>query len=66
MTPTTHTTPTAHTPLTREAVQRMLRDAAFVLHVTRRVKAQIMAERPEKAQDACESTNTELAAGLGV
>ena len=35
------------TPLTRDEVKRMLRDAAFVLHLTRRVKAEMIAERPE-------------------
>ena len=29
------------TPLTRDEVKRMLRDAAYVLHLTRRVKAEI-------------------------
>ena len=66
MTPTANTTKTTHSPMSREAVQRMLRDAAFVLHMTRRVKDQIMAERPEKAGDDSETKNRELAAGLGV
>lgn len=66
MTPTIQPTKTAKTPLTREAVQQMLRDAAFVLHLTRRVKAQIIAERPEKAVNGSERKNPELTAGLGV
>lgn len=66
MTPTADTTKTPQAPMSRDAVQRMLRDAAFVLHMTRRVKAQIMAERPEKAGEESEQKNPELAAGLGV
>ena len=44
--------PTSHktTPLTRDEVKKMLRDAAYVLHLTRRVKAEIVAERPEAAR----------------
>jgi hypothetical protein len=54
------------TPLTRDEVKRMLRDAAYVLHLTRRVKAEILAERPEAAHHLPHSRRPEMAAGLGV
>jgi len=54
------------TPLTREEVKKMLRDAAYVLHLTRRVKAEIVAERPEAARSAAAGRQPEMAAGLGV
>ena len=66
MTPTATAAKSAHTPMTAEAVRQMLRDAAFVLHMTRRVKAQIVAERPEAAGEGNGNKNPELAAGLGV
>ena len=53
-------------PLTRDEVKRMLRDAAYVLHLTRRVKAEIVAERPEAARRAAGTRRPEMAAGLGV
>ena len=34
-----HTCDKTGTPLTRDEVKKMLRDAAYVLHLTRRVKA---------------------------
>jgi hypothetical protein len=52
-------------PLTREAVQRMLRDAAYVLHLTRRVKAQILADRPVHSGLNKSSDPSELFTGLG-
>jgi hypothetical protein len=58
--------PTPATPMTRDEVKRMLRDAAYVLHLTRRVKAEIVAERPEAARTRSTATRTEMAAGLGV
>jgi hypothetical protein len=64
ITATKSTKPT-HTPMTREEVKRMLRDAAFVLQMTRRVKAEMIAERPETAKSTVRKT-PELAAGLGV
>lgn len=65
MTPTPHAAETARTPLTRDEVKRMLLDAAFVLHLTRRVKAEMIAERPEMAKKTG-STPRELTTGLGV
>jgi hypothetical protein len=60
-------TPTSQkAPLTRDEVKKMLRDAAYVLHLTRRVKAEIVAERPEAARASVHSRRPELAAGLGV
>jgi hypothetical protein len=53
-------------PLTREEVKKMLRDAAYVLHLTRRVKAEIIAERPEAARSSGAPRRPEMAAGLGV
>jgi hypothetical protein len=61
--PSTHKT---QTPLTRDEVKKMLRDAAYVLHLTRRVKAEIVAERPETHRPASCSRRSETAAGLGV
>ena len=61
-----HSADKTQTPLTRDEVKRMLRDAAYVLHLTRRVKAEIMAERPEAARKSASSCRSELAAGLGV
>jgi hypothetical protein len=52
------------TPVTRDAEQ-LLRDAAFVLRMTRKVKAELLAERPEIARVAA-SRAAETAAGLGV
>jgi hypothetical protein len=66
MTPTATATKSAQSPMSAEDVKRMLRDAAFVLHMTRRVKAQIVAERPEAAGSGKSGKNPELAAGLGV
>jgi hypothetical protein len=54
------------TPLTRDEVRRMLRDAAYVLHLTRRVKAEIVAERAEAARSTAAPRRPEMAAGLGV
>jgi hypothetical protein len=57
---------TTDTPLTRDEVKRMLRDAAFVLHMTRRVKAEMMADRPENANKTAPRKPPEMAAGLVV
>jgi hypothetical protein len=63
----TLTRPTPATPMTRDEVKRMLRDAAYVLHLTRRVRAEIVvSERPEAARTRATATRTEMAAGLGV
>lgn len=51
--------------MTKDEVKKMLRDAAFVLHMTRRVKAEILAERPE-ATKANARKLPDLTAGLGV
>jgi hypothetical protein len=75
MTPTTNTAKTtpaaptaekAQTPMTRDEVKQMLRDAAFVLQMTRRVKAEMLADRPESAKKAAGRKTSEMAAGLGV
>ncbi len=71
MTPTintanaTETAPAANTPMTRDEVKAMLRDAAFVLRMTARVKAEIVAERPVATKTTSRKTS-ELPAGLGV
>jgi hypothetical protein len=66
MTRTTNPTATTHTPMTATAVRRLLRDAALVLHWTSRVKAEIIAERPEAASRRGRRRTPELAAGLVV
>jgi hypothetical protein len=58
--------PATRTPLTRDEVKKMLRDAAYVLHLTRRVKAEIVAERPEAGRASGKAGRIEMAAGLGV
>ena len=63
---TTQAANKTQTPLTRDEVKQMLRDAAFVLHLTRRVRAEIEAERPEAARKNTNPRRPELAAGLGV
>jgi hypothetical protein len=52
------------TPINSEAEQ-LLRDAAFVLRLTRKVKTEILAGRPQTARVAA-SRMTEMPAGLGV
>ena len=52
------------TPVTSEAEQ-LLRDAAFVLRMTRKVKMEILSERPETARVAA-ARAPEMASGLGV
>ena len=54
------------TPMSRDEVKKMLHDAAFVLHLTRRVKAEIIAERPEAARKNTNPRRPEMGAGLGV
>jgi hypothetical protein len=54
----------AKTPITSDAEQ-LLRDAAFILRLTRKVKAEILAERTQTARVAA-SRGHEMAAGLGV
>jgi hypothetical protein len=65
MTPTTTTTRTAEKTALRSDAEQLLRDAAFVLRLTRKVKAEIMAERPE-AGVTSGNRAPEMAAGLGV
>ncbi|WP_439626565.1 hypothetical protein [Gemmata sp.] len=50
--------------MTKDEVKKMLRDAAFVLHMTRRVKAEILADRPATKDTARKVPD--LTAGLGV
>ena len=61
MTPTINATKTAPVARTAEA-ERMLRDAAFVLKMTRRVKAEIVrdAARPLTAFHAAERAGNAL------
>lgn len=58
-------TVTKPAPMTRDEVKKMLRDAAFVLQMTRRVKAEILADRAESTKTECRS-DVEIGAGLGV
>ena len=51
-------------PVTREAEQ-LLRDAAFVLRMIRKVKVELLSERPESARVAA-SRIPEMSTGLGV
>jgi hypothetical protein len=60
-----YTQKSVQTHLGREAVQRMLRDAAYVLHLTRRVKDQILADRPERSETREKPDRSELVSGLG-
>jgi hypothetical protein len=62
---TTQTTNKTQTPLTRDEVKQMLRDAAFVLKMTQRVRDEMEAERPEAVRQRT-NPRPELAAGLGV
>lgn len=61
MTPTLNATKTAPVARTAEA-ERLLRDAAFVLKLTRRVKADIIrdAARPAAAPQVAERTGAAL------
>jgi hypothetical protein len=52
------------TPASSDA-EKLLRDAAFVLRLTRKVKAELLVERPEIARVAASRLH-ETAAGLGV
>jgi hypothetical protein len=45
--------------------EQLLRDAAFVLRMARKVKTELLAERPETARVAA-SRIPEMSAGLGV
>ena len=65
-TDTAKSTATIESPLSRDQVKRMLRDAAFVLHMTRRVKEEMMADRPETAYKTARRKTHEMAAGLVV
>jgi hypothetical protein len=62
----TQTADKSQTPMTRDEVKKLLRDAAFVLHMTRKVKAEMMADRPEAAKAAERKNSQEMTAGLGV
>ena len=64
MTAITDTAETAPAARTASADQ-LLRDLAFVLRMTRRVKGELLADRPEAAKKAARKA-PELAAGLGV
>jgi hypothetical protein len=55
----------ADTTPNKSDVEQLLRDTAFVLRMTRKVKAELLAERPQTARVAA-SRNHEMAAGLGV
>ena len=61
----TRITDKSETPMTKAEVKKLLRDAAYVLQLTRKVKAEILAAQPESPKaDARKAP--ELAAGLGV
>ncbi|MBA4190975.1 MAG: hypothetical protein C0467_23565 [Planctomycetaceae bacterium] len=62
---TPNTTATKPAPMSRDEVKKMLRDAAFVLQMTRRVKAEILGAEPETTKNAGRKV-PDLAAGLGV
>jgi hypothetical protein len=59
------TTTTKPAPMTRDEVKKMLRDAAFVLQMARRVKAEILSEQAESTKPTTRPV-TELATGLVV
>lgn len=63
---TTETTAAKKAPMTKDEVKQMLLDAAFVLHMTRRVKAEILAARPQHAAKMTVRKDQEVNAGLGV
>ena len=56
---------TAAKPCPEAHAKKLLRDAAFVLEMTRRVKAEILAQRPESTKPVIRQS-AELTAGLGV
>jgi len=62
----TRTCDRTESPMSRDQVKKMLHDAAFVLHLTRRVKAEIVAERPDPARIPNHPRRPEMSAGLGV
>ena len=62
---TTQTANKTQNPMSRDEVKQMLRDAAFVLQMTQRVRNEIEAERPEATRKRT-TPRPELAAGLGV
>jgi hypothetical protein len=65
MTATTKAPRLTNTSHTDSEAVRLLRDAAFALRMTRKVKAELLVERPEIARVAASRTH-ETAAGLGV
>jgi hypothetical protein len=52
--------------MTKDEVKKLLLDAAFVLHMTRRVKAEILAARPQNPAKITVRRDQEVNAGLGV
>jgi len=40
-------------PVTRAVAENQLRDIAYVLHLTRRLRNEILSEREAKAHDVC-------------
>ncbi|MCE9566542.1 MAG: hypothetical protein K8U57_31345 [Planctomycetes bacterium] len=65
MTPNAIAAKTAPNTTSHDEVRKMLRDAAFVLQMTRRVKAEIISERAESTKPTTRPV-AELAAGLVV
>ncbi|MFO0822767.1 MAG: hypothetical protein U0792_06545 [Gemmataceae bacterium] len=65
-TETTTAAATKQTPMTKDEVKKLLLDAAFVLHMTRRVKAEILAARPQQTPKITVRRDLEVDAGLGV
>ncbi len=52
--------------MTRDEVKKLLRDAAFVLQMTRQVKAEILADRAETVKTSPSRKVAEFTTGLGV
>jgi hypothetical protein len=63
---TTQSNDKTQTPLTRDEVKQMLRDAAFVLQMTRRVRAEMEASKPESNRKNRLRKAPEVTTGLGV
>lgn len=65
MTATAKPTQISNTTPAASDAEQLLRDTAFVLRMVRKVKTELLADRPHTARVAA-SRSPELAAGLGV
>jgi hypothetical protein len=65
MTATTKPAPISHSSPAAPDAEQLLRDAAFVLRMVRKVKTELLADRPHTARVAASRSN-ELAVGLGM